>query len=471
MKVRGQDTAEVGAPAPGAWTRGRLAVFAALEWLSALRRPAAAAPAASAATAVTAIAGRPAAAPAAAAGTPTPAPASAQRPSLWLFVSTIGELNAIDPFLGPLLEALGQPPLTLISDRTTYDEAYRARYPKAAVERLDGSTAAANALARRRPPLLLLVAEIPCRLHDAPCRFSYSTVHAARRAGAPALLVNGWLYGYPPPSRIDVLENRWFAIDYLRAFDLMLVQTEAVRGALCAAGAEPARVAVTGNIKFDAMNPAQLPPSALADTLRARAGGPVIVAGSVTETVHQQALVHAFQQVLQQHPGALLVLAPRHPENAPRMAALAECLRASGLDWRLRSAHGDAAAAAGGAVLVLDTMGELRGCYAAATLAFVGNDHNVLEPLAYGKPVFVSAPWEETYPSYPVYRQLLDAGVLHAVDALEGLGSAWCAMLAGSAGDRAADGERLAQVLAEKRGAVARNLCAIRSSGLLARLR
>lgn len=407
-----------------------------------------------------------------------PAAAAGER-VLWVFVSTIGELNAIEPFLNRLLTALGRPPLLLISDRGLYAQAFQAKYPQARLATVSGTGAQASRLAALQPPLLLLVAEIPALLHDAPCRLSFATLDAARRAGAPVMLANGWLYGYAPPSRMDHIEHRLFACDYLRAFDLMLVQTDAVRQALLAAGARPERVVVTGNVKFDAMDSAYgLPasaqgPESLHHRLRERAArGPVIVAGSVTDTADQQALLAAFMQVLAEHPEALLVLAPRHPENAPRMNALRALLTRSGLRHRYRSEN-DARLAVDADVLVLDTMGELRGCYAAATLAFVGTDHNVLEPLAFGKPVFVGPGWVPTYPSYPVYLQLLQANVLQNVQSLQDLGPAWRDALAaaGRGGPAAqASAERTEQVLAAARGAVGRKLRAMQGTPLSALL-
>lgn len=398
--------------------------------------------------------------------------AAPPRRSIWVFASTIGEVNAIQPFLDALLAALDDPPLTLISDRTHYGAAYRAKYPQAHFEQSDGSMSAVEALAARRPPSLLLVAEIPSLLHDAPCRFSYATVRAAQRAAAPVVLVNGWLYGYPPPSRLDRVEHELFARDYAAGFDLALVQTESVRASLLAAGAAPQKVRVTGNIKFDAMPHADGGDarSELRAALADRMSGPVVVAGSVTETEHQRLVLDAFRRLLAQEPGALLVLAPRHPENEPRMRALRQMLEGSGLEARFRTEH-SARAAVTGSVLVLDTIGELRNCYAEASVAFVGVDHNVLEPLAFGKPVFVSDGWEATYPSYPVYCQLRDAGGLQDVGPLANLGTAWCRHFESRRSNpRPLQEQRVAAVLAAARGAVERNMNALREAGVLAAL-
>lgn len=391
-------------------------------------------------------------------------------PALWIFASTIGELNAIEPFIHQLLAKLGDPPLTLISDRGHYGEAYRAKFPRAAIEVVDGSHAQAQALARRIPPRMLVLAEIPCLLHDAPCRFSYATVRAARLAGARTVVVNGWLYGYSPPSRLDIIENSLFRREYLQGFDLMLVQTEAVRQTLLQKGADSERVAVTGNIKFDAMlqplaAPVNLP---LLDALRVRDRGPVVVAGSVSDIADWQGLLASFKDLLNEEAEALLVLAPRHPENHEQMKALSRVMDSSHLRWKRRSRF-QPAAAVDAQALVLDTIGELRGCYAAATLAYVGTDHNVLEPLAFGKPVFVSGRWDPTYPSYPVYRALLDAGVVRvAVDAAS-LGPEWreLARLARTGRLPASIGAVIAAALASLRGAAQRSITRMDEAGLL----
>ena len=411
------------------------------------------------------------------AGALSPPPDSAHpaAASLWVFASTIGEINAIEPFLRRVMEELGNPALTLISDRSIYNQAYLAKFPTSHVEQLDGSTRQVQRLTARRPPLMLMLAEIPALLHDAPCRFSFAAVQAAREAGAPVILVNGWLYGYAPPSRLDRIEKRLFARAYAAAFDLAFVQTTGVRNRLIRAGANPKAVHVTGNLKFDAMAPMAVDPRASdihAALVRRQAAfkSTVIVAGSVTETSHQQGIVDSFVQFQQTEPGAFLVLAPRHPEDQPRMAALRALLERSALDCRFRS-EGEAAYATAGDVMVLDTMGELQGCYAAADLAFVGVDHNVLEPLAFGKPVFVCDEWEPTYPSYPVYTSLLQHGGLQRVSDYTELGAAWTTFRvnqrAGLSGSATA--QRTETVLAGLRGACEKNILLMRQAGMFRR--
>ncbi len=349
--------------------------------------------------------------------------------SLWVFVSTIGELNAIDPLLSQIVASLPQLKLVLITDHPHYRDSYLARYPAAEVCVTRGHSTDAATLATHYPPQFLVVAEIPCWPSDAPCRFSFAFLLAAKQVGAATVLVNAWIYHYRTASRMDAIERSLFQTDFVRAFDAIGAQTTETRDSLLAVGADPKRVQVVGNIKFDAMPPNDWTPSLARSPVMLGAlitsGRPVIVAGCITAYADQHMVLDAFVSVRQTHPNALLVLAPRHPEVAKHMEALRGFLAQRSLNGVFKSTVPDAPMAIDTACLVLDTMGELRDFYAAATVAHVGVDHNVLEPLGFGKPVTVGAGWNTTYPSYPVYRVLMDAKALVEADNADTLAIHW----------------------------------------------
>jgi len=360
---------------------------------------------------------------------PTP---TGQR-ALWVFVSTIGELNATGPFLRELHAKLNHLKLVLITDHEHYRGPYLAQYPDAAVYVTHGHSRDARHLARHLPPAMLVVAEIPGLPSDAPCRFSYAFPRIAKKHGAPVCLVNGWLYHYQPACRMDDIENRLFRRDYIRLFDVICVQNEDVRNALIASGAEAGRVAVTGNIKFDAMRRADWTPSQARSptmlTALVTSGRPTVVAGCVTDHAEQHRVLDAFSELRTQHPNALLVLAPRHPEVREHMVALQGFLAERGLTGAFRSRIDDARLPDATACLVLDTIGELMDFYAAATVAYVGVDHNILEPLSFEKPVTIAPGWNKTYPSYPVYQAMLKSGGVLEIDTGEALGTAWFSLI------------------------------------------
>jgi 3-deoxy-D-manno-octulosonic-acid transferase len=381
--------------------------------------------------------------------------------ALWVFVSTIGELNAIEPLLRKVVSEMKHLKLVLITDHPHYRDGFLARYPQAEVCVTRGHSTDARLLARHYPPQLLVVAEIPCWPSDAPCRFSFAFLREAKQCGAALALVNAWLYHYTPASRMDHLERRWFQSAYVQAFDAICVQTTDTRDHLIAAGASAERIAVAGNIKFDAMQrsdwtPRQARSPKMLEALIASAR-PTIVAGCVTNYPEQEMLLDAFAQLRQRLPAALLVLAPRHPEVAERMQVLRDYLAQRGLHHAFRTTLTDQALPADTACLVLDTMGELRDFYAAATVSHVGVDHNVLEPLSFGKPVTVVTGWDATYPSYPVYRMLMDAHALQEVGSAHALLSCWTGMMSGGSGYRQ-QVDTIESTLATAKGAVARHL-------------
>ncbi len=386
--------------------------------------------------------------------------------ALWVFASTIGELHAIDPFLRQLADRFKHLKLVLITDHAHYRETYQRHCPAATVCVSRGHGEDASTLARHFPPRALVVAEIPCLPFDAPCRFSFGFVLAAKQHRAPVVLVNGWLYHYQPACRMDAIERTLFLRDYLRAFDVLCVQNDASRQLLMQFGARPERVVVAGNIKFDSMQHAEWrtadarSPLLLSGLIAS--GRPIIVAGCVTNLDEQRLVLGTFVDVLRKIPNALLVLAPRHPEVGERMRLLRELLDEMGLEARFRTSIADAALGDGVDCLVLDTIGDLRDFYAAARIAHVGVDHNVLEPLGFGKPVTVVPGWETTYPSYPVYRMLSDAGALLEARSSAELGAHWWRVIASPNEARRSFAPAEA-ALEVARGAVARHFDAIES--------
>ena len=380
---------------------------------------------------------------------------------LWVFASTIGELNAIEPFLKAFLGKAKNPPLLIVSNHAHYRDAYLAKYPAADFASLKGGSADSIGLVRAFPPRALLIAEIPCMLSDAPCRFSFAVLYELKRRKVPVFLINGWLYHYAPASRIDALEKLFFNRDYLRLIDALLVQTDEVKRLLVVNGAAPQQVAVIGNIKFDGVTRVAWSPDQAKDPALLRAiaasGRPCIVAGCVTNLDDQEAILDAFQVVLAAVPDVLLVLAPRHPEVKERMEKLESFLLKRGFEYVFRTRLSRARLNLDTQVLVLDTIGELKDFYAVATLTYVGPNHNVLEPLVFDKPVFVKPGWEATYPSYPVYRLLLDCGAIIEVSENGNLARAWMEFL-NDATRYQSQQRKIDGVLARETGATGRAL-------------
>ncbi len=169
-------------------------------------------------------------------------------------------------------------------------------------------------------------------------------------------------------------------------------QSEADRQRFIRLGADPSRLQVIGNLKFDFPLPADIEQQGQRLRARYAPGRPMWVAGS-THPGEEEACVAAQLQLASQARAAggvspLLVLAPRRAE---RFDEVATWLSGRGVAF-VRSSGGSGADPSSTDVLLVDSLGELLGFYAAGDVAFVGGSlvpvggHNLLEPAALGKP-------------------------------------------------------------------------------------
>lgn len=203
----------------------------------------------------------------------------------------------------------------------------------------------------------------------------------------PSVLVNGRISAR---SFKGYSRARFFFKRVLKMLSGFNMQTQVDAERIKALGAPPERVRVSGNVKFDQ---ACVSLKEGAFTTKAKLGIPesatVFVAGSTHEGEEEEVL-KAYRRVLEYLPETALVLAPRHPE---RLSSVASMVEREGFKYRLRSSGAEERLPVPG-ILLVDTMGELAGMYRAGDINFVGGSlvpvggHNILEPAAFGKPVF-----------------------------------------------------------------------------------
>jgi 3-deoxy-D-manno-octulosonic-acid transferase len=211
-----------------------------------------------------------------------------------------------------------------------------------------------------------------------------------RRRGIRTALVNGRISTRSFPRYRLV---RPFIRRVLADIDRLCVQSEETARRLRHLGADPARITVTGSLKFDSLDPSTAPGRGRERVLRffrISPGRLVLVAGS-TSKGEEEAVIRAFNRVRTTATGgnALLILAARHPERFEEVERL--CQR-EGLSTKRRSDLPIDAEPRVDAV-ILNTIGELAQLYQIATAVFVGGSlvplggHNILEPAVHGKPI------------------------------------------------------------------------------------
>lgn len=314
-----------------------------------------------------------------------PAPPPPPGVRAWFHGVSVGEVEALAPVIAAFRGEAGKAGRTtqVVVSTTTVTGRARAEalYPDALERRfapLDLPWTIGRALRRIRPSILVLgESELwPSLLQQTGGR-------------APVVLVNGRLSDRTMlrARRIRPL-YRWM----LRRLTAVGVQTPADRDRFVELGLDADRITVTGNTKFD-----RAPPR-LSDEdrrrLRAELGlgtAPLLVAGS-TFPGEDELMLDALAAL--RSTGLRLVLAPRHPERAAAVEALA---RSRGFRvWRRsQGAVPDAVAVSdeGPEVVILDTVGELAAIYGLAAVAVVGRSfrmgggQNPLEPMAHGIPV------------------------------------------------------------------------------------
>jgi 3-deoxy-D-manno-octulosonic-acid transferase len=219
-------------------------------------------------------------------------------------------------------------------------------------------------------------------------------LRACREAGVKTMLVNGRISSRSYPR---YRMARSFFRPVLAHVDRFCMQSDESARRIIDIGADPARVTVTGSLKFDSLEIPGAPGAAAgADRgqnrvlryFRITGDRPVVMAASTLKG-EEEAVLEAFQRVRSTRASALLIIAPRKPERFDEVERMA---RRAG--WNVaRRSELRVDAEPRNDVVVLDSIGELAQLYQVGTVVFVGGSlvdsggHNILEPAVFGKPI------------------------------------------------------------------------------------
>jgi len=208
----------------------------------------------------------------------------------------------------------------------------------------------------------------------------------ARRRGIPLALVNARL---SQRSERRFRRFRAFVAPTFRCLDLVCVPEAGDVSRWEELGIDRDRIRLVGSIKYDPLEPPpnSVQPCEVLQPFGIPPHAPVLFGGS-THAGEEEILAGTFLQLLAEFPSLVLVIAPRHVERAPEVRAALERL---GLRVVQRSEPRAATQPVN--CVLLDTTGELRNWYAAATVVFMGKSltahggQNPVEPSLAGKPV------------------------------------------------------------------------------------
>ncbi|OGT26996.1 MAG: 3-deoxy-D-manno-octulosonic acid transferase [Gammaproteobacteria bacterium RIFCSPLOWO2_02_FULL_42_14] len=243
----------------------------------------------------------------------------------------------------------------------------------------------------------------------------------------------------------------------LTAYDVVAAQGVLDGERFLQLGLDPKKLMITGNIKFDLHIPDAI--VAKGKALRAEIGEttPVLIAAS-THDGEESLILDAFQKMREKIPNLFLILVPRHPSRAPKVAEL--CHRKN-YSLQLRSQQKPIEK--NSAILLVDTIGELTMIYAASDIAFVGGSlvpvggHNVIEPATLGIPI-ITGPHLQNFTE--IAQLLQHAGALQIVADENQLSDTVTALFI-STDLREKIGESAKKAIAENRGALEKHLSQI----------
>jgi 3-deoxy-D-manno-octulosonic-acid transferase len=370
---------------------------------------------------------------------------SLQPPVFWVHAASMGEVQAGAVLVRRLLQEYPSHQIVMTTMTTTGADRVRSQFPERVTHCFlpyDLPFAVRGFLDRVQPQKAIILEtelwpNLLCECH----RRGISVVIASARIS---------------PRTAD--RYRRFAGLFSEALAKVVVaaQSEADAQSFKTLGAR--NVQVTGNLKFDIEVPEAV--RVAGASLRKAIGSRFVWVAGSTHDGEEDAVLAAHRELKKSSNDALLILAPRHPQRFAEVRALL-----SRQDLKSVSRASGAPVDASISVLLVDTMGELLSCYAAADLAFVGGSlvpvggHNLLEPAALGVPV-MCGPFMSS--SQDVFDRLAEAGGVLQVSR-DQLAKAVLRLFA-NANERRSLGEQAQGVLQANRGATTAVLTLVSSA-------
>ena len=376
---------------------------------------------------------------------------SLAHPLIWVHASSAGEVSSVEPLIR-LIKA-EYPRFLIAMTSTNAQGKIRAQKLNLAdfplMAPLDFFPAVRRFLNRARPKALILVeTELWPHLIALPFSRKIPVILAS------AALSERSFWRYQKLS--------FFVRPFLKRIALVAAQTDEDAERFKKLGVDPAKVFVSGSLKYDRRIEPGHSAQEVFQTLNW--GNARFWVAASTHLKEEEILIEAFLQVRQKGGDLKLVIAPRHVERARE---LEELLQKKGVSFISYSKIGNEISQ-GRDCLVLDRLGILAGFYRGAVLTFVGGTliplggHSLIEPALEKSPVAFGP---SVNSSAELARVLVSKGAGFEVRDVESLAS--CLNLLAENSERLSQAREAAQFSAQGfRGASARTLEALKKRRL-----
>ena len=326
-------------------------------------------------------------------------------PRIWVHAVSLGEVSAIHPLIRKLRESYPEACLMLSTTTESGQGIARERVLEATgtfFYPLDFPFVVRQVIRQMRPDLFVI----------AETEIWPNFLRIVKEEGARTLLANGRI---SDRSFERYRRTRFFwmgVLDNLDAMSMIRVQDgERIIGM----GANPVKVFVNGNCKFDQAAISAEPAfhEEMKNLLRITDEELVFIAGSTHEG-EEEAVIRAFLRIRPRHPDMILILVPRHIDRSPWVEKL---LERYGIEDKIRRSKMNGKGREGARVVVWDTFGELFKVYSVGTIVFCGaslvprRGQNILEPAAWGK-VVLYGPSMEDFLDAHLLLSSVNAGIM-----------------------------------------------------------
>ncbi len=326
---------------------------------------------------------------------------SDDRETIWLHAVSVGEVQASKPLIAAIQKNHPNLRIIITTGTPTGAETVKQLYGDTILhlyQPYDAPLIIKRFLKSTRPKLLLVM----------ETELWPNLFHYCAESSIPIALINGRLsersakrYARVAPLSKQIFQN----------LTIIAAQTDEDARRMRSLGAMENQLNVTGSIKFDISVDDELNPKVteLKQTLfNERASW---IAASTHEG-EEAIVLEAHKKLLSVIPDCLLILAPRHPVRAGKVASLV-----NGLDLSFSSrSEGKISSQSENQdkqVFLLDTLGELLVFYGLADIAFVGGSliphggHNPIEAANFSRPILIG-PYDFNFMA--ISKQLIERG-------------------------------------------------------------
>jgi 3-deoxy-D-manno-octulosonic-acid transferase len=310
-------------------------------------------------------------------------------PRIWIHGVSLGEIKAAESIINSLRSII-QDCSIILSTTTAHgrdlaDNIFRDKIP-VIYSPIDFIASIRKVLNIIRPDVLVLL----------ETEIWPAWINEARRMGVKIAMVNGRISSR---SFKKYLIFRAFFQGVLSNIDLFSMITEEDRTRIVSLGADPGKISVNGNAKYDLLADLADPSIEIEmrKVLNLENHPPVFIAGS-TRTGEESMIIYVYERIIREFPDTVLIIAPRHIHRTGEIASLLERYN---LKYQLRSELGGNHAKRVEQVVIVDRIGELFKLYSIGTIIYCGaslvplGGQNPLEAAVWGKAVLYGPHMED----------------------------------------------------------------------------